>query len=194
MNSFIIVFVGVMLVGLVSMAISIYNGLVALKSQLERAWANVDVILKQRFDEIPQLVQVIEQYVGYESSVLQGLAEARSRYGSARTVGEKIQASQELSLTFQGVMSIGEAYPDLKSNANFVQLQNRVSELENTTADRREMYNDTVAQFNARIAQIPDVFAARFLGYLKQDMFEVTAADRLTPSLKMNLPKFSKGA
>ncbi len=89
-----------------SMAIAIYNGLVSLRQQVDRAWANIDVILKQRFDEIPQIVQILEQYVGYEQSVLKNLAEARKHYGAASSVEDKIKSSSELSMAFRGVLAI----------------------------------------------------------------------------------------
>ncbi len=190
MEMIILIFLAVAAIGLGFMFMNIYNGLVFLRTQLERAWSNIDVILKQRYDEIPQLIQVVEQYAGYESSVLKNLVEARTRYGSARSVDEKIQASQSLSLALGGIMALGEAYPDLKSNENFLHLQKRISELENTISDRRESYNDAVANFNARIEQFPDLFAARMLNYKRQTHFEASTQERTPPSLKMNLPKF----
>lgn len=190
----IMIFLGVSFGVLAVLGVNIYNGLIGLRNQLERAWSNIDVLLKQRYDEIPQLIQVIEQYAGYESGLLKNLAEARKHYGQAQSVDEKIQASQEMSLAFRGVLSIGEAYPELKANENFNQLQKRVSELESMIADRRESYNETVANFNTRIEQFPDVFAARFLNYRRQQLFKATEEEKTTPSLKMNLPKFSKGA
>jgi LemA protein len=169
--------------------ITMYNGLIRLRNQLERAWSNIDVVLKQRYDEIPQLIQVIEQFVGHEAGVLKALVEARAHYGSARNVSEKIKASSEMSIALGGILALGEAYPDLKSNQNFLQLQSRVSHLENTIADRRESYNEAVTNFNTRIDQFPDILAARILGYQRQMLFQVTAAERTAPSLKMNLPK-----
>ena len=174
--------------------VSVYNGLISLRHQLERSWANIDVILKQRYDEIPQLIQVIEQYVGYESGILKDLAEARSHYGAARTISDKIDASAELSLAFKGVAAISEAYPDLKSNENFNQLQGRISNLESTIADRRENYNESVANFNARIEHFPDVLIARLLNYNRQKMYQVRDEEKSTPALKMNLPQFGKKA
>lgn len=184
------IFVIVVMVGIVLMGINIYNGLVSLRRQVERAWSNIDVILKQRFDEIPQITQVLEQLVGYEAGILKTLAESRSKYGQARSNQEKMQASNEMSLAFQGVLAIGEAYPELKSNQNFLQLQTRLSQLESTIADRREVYNEAVTNFNTRIDQFPDVFAARLLNYQHQALFQITEAERAVPSLKMNLPKF----
>lgn len=194
MNYFTLILLGVVVLGLSIMAVNIYNGLVALRSQLERAWSNIDVILKQRSDEIPQLIQIIEQYAGYEAGLLAKLADARKHYGSATSIDDKIKASQEMSLAFKGVIAIGEAYPELKANQNFTQLQTRVSGLESTIADRRETYNDAVANFNTRIEQFPDVFAANILGYKRQTMFKATEEEKKTASLKMNLPKFDQGA
>ncbi len=186
----VILFCIVVLVGLAIMFVNIYNGLVQLRAQLERTWSNIDVILKQRYDELPQLIQVIEQYAGYEAGILKELVQARAHYGSAQSVNEKIQASQEMSLALKGILAIGEAYPELKANQNFTQLQTRISQLESTLADRRESYNEAVANFNTRIEQFPDVFAARMLNYQRQQMFQVAEQERVAPNLKMNLPKF----
>ncbi len=158
-------------VGVTVVFIGIYNALVALRSQLERAWANIDVILKQRFDEIPQLILVVEQYAGYEADILKQLSDSRSRYGTAKSREEKMSAASEFQVALNGIAALGEAYPDLKANQNFIQLQERVSALEETLADRRETYNECVANFNTRIEQFPDVFAARLkmnLPHMKQ--------------------------
>lgn len=188
------VFLFVIVVAFFKMGVTIYNGLVSLRAQVERAWSNIDVILKQRFDELPQLIQVVEQYASYEAGVLKEIAEARTRYGSSHSVGEKIQASNEISMALKGIFAIGEAYPELKANEQFMQLQSRISSLESTIADRRETYNDAVTNFNTRIEQFPDVFAARFLDYERQDLFVVADREKVVPNLKMNLPKFGKSA
>ena len=189
-----VVIVLVVLAIVAMMGVGIYNRLVRLRNQVERAWANIDVILKQRFDELPQLMQVIEQYAQYEAGVIEKVSEARTRYGQASTVPEKIQASTEMSLALRGVMAIGENYPELHADENFMQLQNRISQLENTIADRREIYNETIATFNTRIEQLPEVFVARMLGYRRQVMFKAEGAERKPVNLKMNLPDFKKGA
>lgn len=194
LSTVVAVFLFVIVAAFFKMGVTIYNGLVSLRAQVERAWSNIDVILKQRFDELPQLIQVVEQYASYEAGVLKEIAEARTRYGSSQSVGEKIQASNEISMALRGVFAIGEAYPELKANQQFMQLQSRISSLESTIADRRETYNDAVTNFNTRIEQFPDVFAARFLDYERQDLFEVADKEKVVPNLKMNLPKFSKGA
>lgn len=168
--------------------VSIYNSLVRLKNQIDRSWSNIDVILKQRFDEISQLIQVVEQYVTYENQILSKLIEARKNYSSANTVKDKMDSSQGMSMAFKGLLALGESYPELKSNENFKQLQGRVSDLENQLADRREHYNEAVTNFNTRIEQIPDVIVARSLNYTAKEMFKVTEVERQQPSLKMKLP------
>jgi LemA protein len=183
---FIVIFFIVALV-LVFMGVSIYNGLVSLKNQIDRSWANIEVILKQRFDEIPQLIQVVEQYAGYEQSTLKKVIEARNTYNQAQTTDQKVEAANLTSIAFKGLAALGEAYPELKANTNFVHLQSRVSDLESQLSDRRENFNETVTNFNTRIEQIPDLFFARMLGYTQKTLFKVEASEQVRPSLKMNL-------
>ncbi len=172
---------------LVFMGVSIYNGLVSLKNQIDRSWANIEVILKQRFDEIPQLIQVVEQYAGYEQATLKKVIDARNTYNQAQTTEQKVDAANATSSAFKGLLALGESYPDLKANTNFVHLQSRVSDLESQIADRRENFNETVTNFNTRIQQIPDVFFARMLNYSQHSLFKVDATEQVRPSLKMNL-------
>ena len=189
----IIVFVVVALIAAKGMMI--YNRLVRLRFQVERAWSNIDVILKQRYDELPQLIQVIEQFAQYESDIINQVTTARTQYGQASSVEEKIQASSDLSLALRGVMAIGEDYPEIKANDSFMQLQTRISSLENMIADRREVYNEMVTNFNTLIHQIPEVVVARLLSYHQQVMFKTLGEERQTVDLKMNLPgRHAKGA
>lgn len=171
------------------MGISIYNSLIRLSFEMDRSWANIDVILKQRFDEIPQLVQVVEQYTQYEKGVIDQVTKARSHYGQATSVNEKVAAANEMSLALRGIFAIGENYPELRSNQNFMQLQGRVSDLENTIADRRENFNSAVTNYNTRIRQIPDVIFAGMLGYKSRTLYEIPKSETVPPSLKMNLPR-----
>lgn len=194
MSSGLLIVVLVVLAGFGLLFVSLYNRLIDLRNQVERAWSNIDVILKQRFDELPQLMKVVEQYAGYESELLKDLAAARAHYGAARSVDDKMSAASELSTAFRGMIALAEAYPELRSNQNFLQLQARVSDLENAIADRRESYNECVATFNARVEQFPDVFAASLLGYQRQSLFQVAAAEKERPDLTMNMPKFGRDA
>jgi LemA protein len=178
----------ILLVGIaVATSISIYNGIVMLKNQVDRAWANIDVILKQRYDEIPQLIEVLEQTAQYEKSVIQKVMDARAQYGSARSPDEKVSASQEMSFALKGIFAIGEAYPELKSNANFTHLQNRLSALEGQLTDRREVYNEAVTNWNTRIAQFPEILFRSFMNLQERMLFQVTEQEKARPKLKMNL-------
>jgi LemA protein len=183
----ILTFLFLVVIVFISIAISTYNSLVALKKQVDRAWANIDVILKQRFDEIPQLITWIEQYVQYEKGIIAQVSEARRHYSSAKTTNQKVAAAQKISLALKGVVAIGEAYPELRSNQNFVQLQSRVSQLENDIADRREVFNEAATNYNTRIEQFPDLIFARMLNYVGTDLLRATDAEKTTPNLKMNL-------
>lgn len=194
MNSGLMIVVIAVLVGFGLLFLNMYNRLVDLRFQLERAWANIDVILKQRFDELPQLMKVVEQYTGYEAGILKELAAARANYTAAHSVDDKIRAAGELSVATRGLLAIGEAYPELRSNQNFLQLQNRVSDLENAIADRRESYNECVANFNASIQQFPAVLAASLLGYESQRLYQVSGAEKGPVDLTMDLPKFGRPA
>src|SRR5579859_738511 len=135
--------------GAVAYVVTLYNGLVAVKNNVDKAWANIDVLLKQRHDELPGLIEVCKGYMKYEGETLQRVTQARNAYSQAATLGRLIATA--------------ENYPDLKANSNFMHLQSRITELESEIADRREFYNDSVNTFNIRIQQIPDTFVARFM-------------------------------
>jgi LemA protein len=167
--------------------VTINNSLVTVKQQVARAWANIDVILKQRFDEIPQLIEVINQYVQHEKNILLTIAEARKQYGMARNEDEKMKANQTLSAALPAIFALGENYPELKSNNNFVQLQTRISELEESLAHRREFYNEAVTTYNTRIEQFPSSLIAGRLGYTEKNLFQVAEAEKQRPNLKINV-------
>jgi len=170
--------IGLAVVGTVGYGLSIYNGLVSLKNNIGRSWANIDVLLKQRHDELPKLVKTCEGYMQHERAVFDRLSEARGALASARTIEQRADAESELSRALTGFFAVAESYPDLKANLSFLQLQSRISEIENQIADRREYYNDTVTTFNTRIQQMPDQFVARWLALTPAQLFKVEDADR----------------
>ncbi|MCM2324448.1 MAG: LemA family protein [Oligoflexia bacterium] len=176
-------------VGLVLYAVAIYNGLVQLKHEIDRAWANIDVLLKQRFDEIPKLIAAVEGYMQYERETLTKIIEARNRYLAAGSVHDKLETSNALSGALKGLFALAENYPDLKANQNFVHLQQRVSGLEESLADRREFYNAAVNSFNIRIEQIPDVFVARALNYQRRELFKVPELEKRDVPISFKMPK-----
>ncbi|MBW2280771.1 MAG: LemA family protein [Deltaproteobacteria bacterium] len=156
----------------------IYNGLVSLSHAMERAWANIDVLLKQRHDELPKLVETVKGYMQHEREVLTGLTEARTRFAGAQTVNEKGDADGAVQQALSRLFAVAENYPELKADGAFSGLQERISALEEQIADRREFYNHSVNAYNVRIEQLPDLFVARFLTYSAADLFEVSRADR----------------
>jgi len=176
--------IGFAVVGTLGYALSIYNGLVALRNNIGRSWANIDVLLKQRHDELPKLVKTCEGYMRHERGVFDKLSEARAALAGATTVAERAGAEGMLNRALGAIFAVAEAYPDLKANQSFIQLQNRISELENQIADRREFYNDTVTTFNTRIQQLPDRFVADMLTCVPAELFQVEAEDRRDVEIK----------
>ena len=171
-TSFIIL--GILLAG-IFYAVMIYNNLVALKHNVSKAWANIDVLLKQRHDELPKLIETCKQYMGYEQETLEKVMQARSAVSSAREKGDIAAlgpAETQLRMGLGNLFALAEAYPDLKANESFQHLQGRISELENAIADRREFYNESVNNNNVRIEQFPDVIIARNLGFGAKDLLE----------------------
>ena len=148
--------------------IIIYNNLVALKHSVDKAWANIDVLLKQRHDELPKLVETCKGYMKHEQETLEKVMQARAAVASARQVADVEAlgpAETSLRAGLGNLFAVAEAYPDLKANESFHHLQQRISGLENDIADRREFYNDSVNANNVRIEQFPDVLVARNLGF-----------------------------
>jgi LemA protein len=164
--------------GIATYIVMLYNGLIALKNDIDKAWANIDVMLKQRHDELPKLLDVVKGYMDYERDTLLKITQARSLYQQAVTVDQKAQADQSMTSALHGLFAVAENYPDLKANNNFLQLQQRITDLENQIADRREFYNDSVNTFNTRIQQVPDTFVASFMTLKPKPMFKVEEADR----------------
>ena len=165
-------------VGLLIYVVIIYNGLVRLRNDIEKAWANIDVLLKQRHDELPNLVATCKGYMQYEQQTLERITQARTAYIRANTVGEKAQADLLATGALKALFAVAENYPDLKANNNFLQLQKRISQLEDMIADRREFFNDDVNTYNVRIQQLPDVIIAGMMGLKPREMFKVSEEEK----------------
>jgi LemA protein len=173
-------------VGVLVYFTTIYNSLVRLRNDIDRAWANIDVLLKQRHDELPKLIETCKGYMQYEQKTLQAVTEARTAFMNANTVAEKAQADNLMTGALKSLFAVAENYPELKANNNFMQLQNRISELEEKIADRREFFNDDVNTYNIRIQQLPDVFIAGMMGLQHKDMFKVAEEDRRDVEVKLS--------
>ncbi|WP_407278405.1 LemA family protein [Aromatoleum evansii] len=168
-------------------AIVVYNGLVRLKHNIAKAWANIDVLLKQRHDELPKLVEVCRQYKQFEQETLQRVTEARARVASAREnqdVAALGKAEGMLRTGLGQIFAVAEAYPELRANEHFMQLQTRITALENSIADRREWYNESVNLLNVRIEQFPDVFVARMFQFEPRPLLEFASAEKADVDLK----------
>lgn len=167
--------------------IMIYNNLVALKHNVSKSWSNIDVLLKQRHDELPKLVEVCKQYMGYEQETLEKVMRARAAVASARE-GQNVpalgQAETQLRLGLGSLFAVAEAYPDLKANTQFQHLQDRITELENGIADRREYYNESVNLNNVRIEQFPDVLVARQFDFGPFDLLEFSEQEKADVNIK----------
>ncbi len=146
----------------------IYNNLIALKNNVKKGWANIDVLLKQRYDELPKLIQTCQQYMLYEKSTLERITELRQIAMNQREQGN-IEAVGKIESILRGslgkLFALAENYPDLKANQTFVHLQIRISGLENSIADRRELYNESVTLNNIRIEQFPDLLMAKLFNF-----------------------------
>ncbi len=167
--------------------IVVYNGLVQLKHNVAKAWANIDVLLKQRHDELPKLVEVCRQYKQFEQETLARVTEARARVSSAREkhdVAALGAAEGMLRMGLGQIFAVAEAYPELKANEHFMQLQTRITALENAIADRRELYNESVNVHNIRIEQFPDLFVARLCQFVAQPLLEFATVEKADVDMK----------
>ncbi len=181
------VLIGFTVVGSIAWLLSVYNGLIEMKNNIGRSWANIDVLLKQRHDELPKLVEVCRQYKQFEQDTLARVTEARARVAQARETHDvpALGAAEQLLRSGLGqIFAVAEAYPELRANEHFMQLQSRITALENAIADRREWYNEAVNVHNVRIEQFPDLLIARPLGYSEQPLLQFSIAEKADVDLK----------
>jgi len=172
----IIILVVVVLIAL--WAVGIYNNLVKLRNNRENAFANIDVQLKQRHDLIPQLVATVKGYADHEKEVLTRVTEARSAAMNATSINDKIQAENALTSALAGLKVSLEAYPDLKANQNFLQLQNEIADIENKLAAVRRFFNSATKELNNAVQTFPSNLLAGMFGFKKEPMFEVPQSER----------------
>lgn len=186
MSLFLIVLLAIALVVLIY-GVMIYNALVQAKHNVTKAWANIDVLLKQRHDELPKLVETCKQYKEFEQATLEKVIAARSRVQEARQkqdMGALGQAEGALRVGLGSIFAIAEAYPELKANESFQTLLHRISGLENAIADRREFYNESVNVYNVRIEQFPDTIIAGMFNHRSRDLLEFSAEEKRDVDLK----------
>jgi len=186
MGLLVLVFVAFLLVavGALVYIVILFNELVRLRNDNDRAWANIDVLLKQRHDEVPNLVESVKGYMAHEKEVLTALTQARAASQQASTLTQKAEADVMMTGALCGLFAVAENYPNLKASDNFLKLQTRISELEERIADRREFYNDDVNTYNTRINQFPEMFLAGVMGLKARQLFQVSDEDRRLVEVK----------
>jgi LemA protein len=170
------------IVALVLWVISIYNGLVAMRQRVNQAFSDVDVQTKQRHDLIPNLVETVKGYAAHERGTLEAVVQARNAAVAAPAGGVAAQAAAEnaLSGALRQLFALSEAYPDLKANQNFQQLQSELSDLENKIAAARRFFNNAVQEYNTGIQQFPAALFAASLGFQPRQFFDVGPEERKT--------------
>lgn len=168
-------------------AVLIYNSLVQIKHNVAKAWSNIDVLLKQRHDELPKLIETCKQYKQFEQDTLRQVTEARSRVQQAGAVGDISAlglAEGALRSGLGQIFAVVEAYPELRANEHFTQLMSRITGLEDAIADRRELYNEHVNINNARIEQFPDVFIAHLFRFVAKPLLTFSSAEKKDVDVK----------
>ena len=168
----IIIVIGILLL-IVIWVVSLYNGLVRLRNRRQNAFADIDVQLRQRHDLVPQLVDTVKGYASHERELLTKITEARSAAMNATSINDKIQAEQQLSTALAGLKIQVEAYPDLKANQNFMQLQEELSDIENKLAAARRFFNGATTEYNNAVESFPGNLVARNFGFNREIMFDL---------------------
>lgn len=164
--------------------IALYNNLVKLRNRVDNAWAQIDVQLQRRQDLIPNLVETVKGYATHEGATLQAVTEARAAVARATTPQDKMEAEGTLTGALRGLLAVAEAYPDLKANASFQQLQAQLSETEDKISYLRQSYNDTVMGYNTAIQTFPAMLLAGALGFTPRPSFDAAAGAEVAPKVR----------
>ena len=162
----------------VAYGVTLYNGLVSVKHQVDQSWSNIDVLLKQRHDELPKLIDVVKSHAGYERELIEKITALRARTGSGGPDPQRLADEEELSRGIGRLLATAEAYPDLKASGAYIDLQHRISGLEEQIAHRREYYNASVNINNVRMEQFPDALLVSLAGLMRRPLFAVTENER----------------
>ncbi|MBW7475715.1 LemA family protein [Paenibacillus oenotherae] len=160
-----------------------YNRLVERRNRVRNSWSQVDIVLKNRFDLIPNLIETVSGYTGYERETLSQITEMRTKYASASSVADKASASGELSAALGRVMMVAEGYPDLKASANFLYLKEQLTEIEDKIRYARQFYNDAVEVFNTALAVFPSNLLAGMFGFREEAFFRMDEAEKALPKV-----------
>jgi LemA protein len=177
----VIVVIVVLLVGFFWLG---YNGLVKRRNQVDNAWSQIDVQLKRRHDLIPNLVETVKGYAAHERGTFEAVTQARANAINAQSPGEQAEAENVLSGALKSLFAVAEAYPDLKANQNFLNLQEELTSSEDRVAYARQYYNDSVLSYNTQIQKFPTVFLAGMFNFEKREFFDAAPKDTETPQVQ----------
>ncbi len=168
-------------------AVGVFNGLVTSKNRTDEAWSDIDVQLKRRYDLIPNLVETVKGYASHESGTFEKVTQARNMAMGAKTMDERGQAEGQLSQTLKSLFAVSEAYPELKANQNFLQLQSDLTDTEDKLQAARRFYNGNVRDFNIKLQVFPTNLVAGMLGFMKREFFQTDSdAERAAPQVKFS--------
>jgi LemA protein len=181
---FVILGIGVLAVFIALAVIALYNRLIMLRNRVDNAWAQIDVQLKRRYDLIPNILETVKGYASHERETLERVTEARNMAMSATGVAQQGQAENMLTGALKSLFALAEAYPDLKANQNFLQLQDELTNTEGKIAYARQFYNDSVMSFNTAIQSFPANVIAGMFGFAARDYFEVEPAATAVPQVR----------
>ena len=168
----------IVIIFIISYLIAIYNKFAKLRAGIEGGWADIEVQLKKRYNLVPNLVEIVKGYAKHEKETLEKLVEARNSALNANSIEEKAKANAKLNQALGSIFALAEAYPNLKANQNFINLQNQLSEIEESIANARRYYNAVVRDYNAMLESFPDQLIAKRFNYTKKPYFELNESER----------------
>ncbi len=174
--------VGLVIAIVAYLAIASFNAVMSLRQRIDKAWANIDVVLKQRHDQLPALVAAVRGLLAFEQETLVDVARARAAYSPTEPIPDQAVHAEATTRAVRSLFAVVEAYPQVRSDTNVLDLQNEIERLESMIADRRELYNDQVYRYNARISTWPTLLMAPLFGWRPREFFAATPADAVRPA------------
>ncbi|HEX7345811.1 MAG TPA: LemA family protein [Candidatus Limnocylindrales bacterium] len=177
--------VGLVIAIVLFLLVTSYNAVMALRQRIDKAWSNIDVVLKQRHDQLPALVSAVRGLMAFEADVLTDVTRARAAYSPTEPIPDQAVHAEETSRAVRSLFAVVEAYPQIRSNENALDLQNEIERLESMIADRRELYNDQVYRYNARITTLPTMLIAPLFGWRERPFFSARPEETARPATEL---------
>jgi LemA protein len=177
--------VGLVIAIVLFLLVTTYNAVMALRQRIDKAWSNIDVVLKQRHDQLPALVSAVRGLMAFEADVLTDVARARAAYSPTEPVPDQAVHAEDTSRAVRSLFAVVEAYPQVRSNKNVLDLQDEIERLESMIADRRELYNDQVYRYNARITTLPTMLIAPLFGWRERPFFAARPEETAGPAAEL---------